>query len=69
MVKKLNVAFYASRSLDDDHKDLATTKKALLAIVFACNKFRPYIIKSKVIAHMDHRALFIMLLRRTLSPV
>jgi hypothetical protein len=32
--KKLNVFFYASRSLDEDQVHLATTEKELLAIVF-----------------------------------
>ena len=57
MVKKLNVVFYASRSFDEDQKHLATTEKELIDIVFACDKFRSYIINSKVIVHTDHRAL------------
>ena len=66
--KKLNVVFYASRSLDDDQKHLATTEKELLAIVFACDKFRPYIINSKVIVHMDHRALCYLLSKKDAKP-
>ena len=55
--KNLNVVFYASQTLDEEQIHLATTEKELLAIVFACDKFRPYIINSKVIVHPDHHAL------------
>jgi hypothetical protein len=66
--KKLNVVFYASRSLDEDQKHLATTEKELLAIVFACDKFRPYIINSKVIVHTDHHALRYLLAKKDAKP-
>ena len=34
--------------------DYATTKKEFLAVVFACDKFRSYIVDSKVIVHTYH---------------
>ena len=33
------------------------TKKELLAVVFAFDKFRPYLVLSKVIVYADHLAL------------
>ena len=52
--KGLNVIHYASRILNEDQKNYATTEKEFLAIIFACDKFRPYIIDSKVIVRTDH---------------
>ena len=54
--KKLNVIHYASKTLDGAQRNYATTEKEFLAVVFACDKFRSYIIDSKVIVHIDHAA-------------
>ncbi|CAA7050029.1 unnamed protein product [Microthlaspi erraticum] len=42
--KKLNVIYYASKTMDDAQCKYATTEKELLAIVFAFEKFRNYIV-------------------------
>ena len=55
--KKLNVIHYASKTLDSAQKNYATTGKEFLVVVFACDKFRQYIIDSKVNIHMDHAAI------------
>src|SRR3954468_13586401 len=55
--KKLNVIHYASKTLDSAQKNYATTKKDFLAVVFACDKFRKYIVDSKVIIHTDHATI------------
>ena len=51
------VIHYATRTLNDAQLNYATTKKELLAIVFAFDKFRPYLIGNKVIVHTDHSAI------------
>jgi hypothetical protein len=63
----LNVIHYASRTLNDAQNNYATTEKELLAVVFACDKFRSYIVDSKVIIHTDHQALKHLLTKRMLS--
>ena len=51
------VIYYASRTLNDAQLNYATTEKELLAIVFAFDKFRPYLIGNKVIVHTSHSAM------------
>ncbi|KAF8099660.1 hypothetical protein N665_0239s0004 [Sinapis alba] len=55
--KKLHYIYYASRTLVDVQKNYATTDKELLVVVFAFDKFRPYLVSSEVIVHTNHSAL------------
>ncbi|XP_023634279.1 uncharacterized protein LOC111829418 [Capsella rubella] len=55
--KKLHVIYYASRTLDETQGRYATTEKELLAVVFAFEKFRSYLVGSKVVVYTDHAAL------------
>ena len=55
--KQPHVIYYASRTLNDAQLDYSTTEKELLAVVFALDKFRPYLIGTKVIVYSDHAAL------------
>ena len=66
--KILHVGCYASRTLDDAHKKYATTEKELRAVVFAFEKFRPYLVGSKVIVHNDHAALRYLMQKKDAKP-
>ena len=66
--KKLNVIHYASKTLDSAQKNYATTEKEFLAVVFACDKFRPYIVDSKVIIHTDHAAIKYLMEKKDAKP-
>ena len=48
---------YASRALTDHEKGCSTTQKEALAIVFATEHFRPYLLGKKFIVITDHSAL------------
>ena len=52
-----HVIHYASKSLDNAQTNYSTTEKELLAIVFALEKFRSYLLGTKVIVYSDHAAL------------
>jgi len=52
-----HVIYYASRTLNDAQLNYSTTKKELLAVVFALDKFQSYLLGSKVIIYSDHAAL------------
>src|SRR4051812_15116433 len=66
--KKLNVIHYASKTLDSAQKNYATTEKEFLAVVFACDKFRQYIVDSKVIIHTDHAAIKYLIQKKDAKP-
>ena len=65
--KKLNVIQYASKTLDSAQRNYATTEKEFLAVVFACDKLKPYIVDSKVTIHTDHAAINILCKRKMLN--
>jgi hypothetical protein len=46
----------------------ATTEKELLAMVFAIDKFRSYLVGAKVIVYSDHAALKYLLTNKDAKP-
>ena len=49
-------------------QNFGTTEKELLAIIFACDKFRPYITRYKFIGHTHHKALKYLLSKKDAKP-
>ena len=62
------VIHYASRTLNDAQLNYATTENELLAIVFAYDKFRPYLISNKVIVHIDHSTIKYLMTKKDAKP-
>lgn len=55
--KILHVIYYASMTLNDAQLNYTTTEKELLAVIFALEKFRQYLIGSHTTVYTDHSAL------------
>ncbi|XP_058217607.1 uncharacterized protein LOC131328718 [Rhododendron vialii] len=51
------VIYYASKTLNEAQMNYSTTEKELLAVVFALDKFRSYLVGSPIIVYTDHAAL------------
>ena len=66
--KKPTAICYASKTLADAQLNYITTEKELLAVVFALEKFRPYILGSKIIVYTDHAALKYLLSKKEAKP-
>ena len=49
--------YYASKTFNKAQENYSTTKKEMLEMIFACEKFRSYILGSHVIVHIDHAAI------------
>ena len=52
--KQPHVIYYASRTLNDAQLNYSTMEKKLLAVVFTLDKFRSYLLGTKVIIYTDH---------------
>ena len=58
------VIYYASKTLNEAQRNYTTTKKELLAVVFALDKFRAYLARSSIVVFTDHSALKYLLTKQ-----
>ncbi|XP_020417994.1 uncharacterized protein LOC109948704 [Prunus persica] len=63
-----HVIYYASRTINDAQLNYATTEKELLAVVFALEKFRSYLVGAKIIVYTNHAALKYLLSKKDAKP-
>ncbi|GJY96049.1 reverse transcriptase domain-containing protein [Tanacetum coccineum] len=56
-MKHFQPIHYASKTMTEAQIHYTTTEKEMLAVVYAFEKFRPYLVLSKSIVYMDHSAL------------
>ena len=66
--KKAFVIYYASKTLDSAQSNYTTTEKEFLAVVFALEKFRSYIVGSPVTIFTDHAVLKYLLSKQDTKP-
>ena len=55
--KKHHAIAYANKTLTGAQLNYATIEKELLTVVFAIDKFRSYLVGTKLIVYTDHAAL------------
>ena len=60
--------YYASKVLDPAQMNYTTTEKELLAVVFALDKFRSYLVGSKIVIYTDHAALRYLVSKQDAKP-
>jgi hypothetical protein len=65
---RVHTVYYASKTLNEAQLNYATTEKELLEVVFAFEKFRSYIVNSKVIVYTDHAAIKYLLAMKDAKP-
>nr|CAN63866.1 hypothetical protein VITISV_009558 [Vitis vinifera] len=58
------VIYYASKTLNEAKRNYTTIKKELLAVVFALEKFRAYLVGSFIIVFTDHSTLKYLLTKQ-----
>ena len=63
-----HVIYYASKTLDPAQSNYSTTEKEMLAVVFALEKFRSYLLGTKVVVYSDHAALRHLMNKKDAKP-
>jgi len=66
--KLVHPIYYASRTLSGAQLNYTVTEKEMLAVVFAFDKFRSYLIGSKVIVYTDHATLRYLIAKKESKP-
>ena len=60
--------YYASKTFNETQENYSTTEKDMVAMVFSCEKFRPYIFGSHVIIHTNHAAIRYLMAKKEAKP-
>jgi len=66
---KMRYVKFASRSLAESEFHYGATKRELLAVIFALNKFRKYVWGTKFTLYTDHKALTYIYTQKHLNPM
>ena len=66
--KMFRAIYYAKKTFNEAQENYSTTKKEMLVIVFACEKFRSYILGSHVIIHTDHATIKYLMTKKEAKP-
>ena len=61
---KPHVVYYASKTLNEAQRNYTTTEKELLAVVYALDKFRAYLVGFDIVIFTDHSALKYLLTKK-----
>ena len=61
---KPHVVYYASKTLNEAQRNCTTTEKELLAVVYALDKFRSYLVGFDIVTFTDHSTLKYLLTKQ-----
>ena len=66
--KMFKAIYYANKTFNEAQENYLKTKKEMLAIVFTCEKIRPYILRSHVIIHTNDVAIRYLMAKKYAKP-
>ena len=66
--KTFRAIYYASKTFNEAQDNYSTTEKEMIAMVIACENFRPYILGSHVIIHTDHASIKYLMAKKDAKP-
>ena len=66
--KIFRAIYYASKTFNRAQENYSTTENEILAMVFVCEKIRPYILGSHVIIHIDHPSIKYLMAKKDVKP-
>ncbi|GJR43064.1 putative nucleotidyltransferase, ribonuclease H [Tanacetum coccineum] len=66
--QQIKKVYYASKTMNSAQEHYTTTEKELLAVVYAFDKFRSYLIMSKTVVYTDHSALKYLFSKQDAKP-
>ena len=67
-VKIFKAIYYVNKTFNEAQENYSTTEKEMLEMVFDCENFRPYILGSYVIIHIDHEKIKYLMSKRDAKP-
>lgn len=63
-----NVIYYTSHTLNDAQRNYAKNDRESYVMIFACEKFKPYIIETKFFVYTDRQAVKEVLAKKDMKP-
>ena len=66
--KIFRAIYYASKTFNEAQENYSTIEKEMIAMVYAYEKFRPYILGSHVIMHIDHTTIKYLIKKKDVKP-
>ena len=66
--KPFRAIYYASKTFNEAQENYLTKEKNMLAMVFSCENFRPYILGSHVLIHTDHEKIKYLMAKKDVKP-
>ena len=66
--KVFRAIYYSRKTFNEAQENYSTTEKEMMAMVFACEKFKPYILGSHVIIRADHATIKYLMAKKEVKP-